>query len=174
VFRTGPAGLGLLLGAQTVGAVTSSVVLVVRGDVQRKREALIASGGAYAAALALLGLVADPAIGLVLVALLGLTDGFWSTLRNTVIQLKTDDAYRGRTLSVVLLASRGGTQASHLETGLAVFAGGPAFAPVLGALIIAASILTLKVRGSDVRELHEASEPTALAQAARTEDNAVG
>ena len=163
VFHTGPAGLGLLLGAQAAGAVASSAVLVAIGDIERKGEAMLASGAAYAAAFALLAIVTRQEAGLGLVALLGLTDGFWSTMRNTVFQLKTDDAYRGRTMSVLLVASRGGTQASHLETGLAVSAGGPGFAPLLGAAVIGASLLAVNLRTADVRHFRGLPDPAAAA-----------
>jgi MFS family permease len=173
VFHTGPTGLGLLLGAQAVGSVTSSVVLVTLGDVERKGDAMLVSGVAYATALALLGLVTQPEVGLVLVTCLGLTDGFWSTLRNTVFQLKTDDAYRGRTLSVLLVASRGGTQASHLESGLAVSVGGPAFAALLGAAAIGASLLAVNVSSREVRAFRGLPDPVLAAVSAGTEDDAV-
>jgi hypothetical protein len=173
VFHTGPAGLGLLLGAQAVGGVASSVVLVTLGDVERKGDAMLASGAAYAGALALLGMVTQPELGLVLVTCLGLTDGFWSTLRNTIFQLKTDDAYRGRTLSVLLVASRGGTQASHLESGLAVSGGGPAFAALLGAAAIGASLLAVNLTSREVRGFRGLPDPVLAAVSAGTEDDAV-
>jgi len=173
VFHTGAAGLGLLLGAQALGSVTSAFVLVAIGNVRRKAEAMLASGAAYAASFALLGVLAQPIAGLALVGMLGLTDGFWTTLRNTIFQLKADDEYRGRALSVLLLATRGGGQASQLETGLAVSAGGPAFASLVGGAVIVVSLLTLRVRELDALAT-QAAAPVLAAGDARGEDEAVG
>ena len=114
------------------------------------------------------GLLTPPALGAGLVTPpLRSTEGLPSvqstTMRNTVFQLKTDDAYRGRTMSVLLVASRGGTQASHLETGLAVSAGGPGFAPLLGAAVNGASQLAVNLRTADVRHFRGLPDPAAAA-----------
>src|SRR5439155_992317 len=66
-----------------------------------------------------------------------ITDAYWTAMRNTMFQLQTDEAHRGRTLSTVLLAGRGFTQAAQFESGIAVAAGGPHFALASGAAAIA-------------------------------------
>lgn len=174
VFRSGPEGLGLLLSAQAAGALVGTGALIAIGDVERKGQAMVAAGASYAAVYALLPLAARTEVAAVLVAVLGLTDAFWATMRNTVFQLKTDEAYRGRTMGVLLLAGRGGTQASQLETGLAVSAGGPGFAALFGAAVIGASLLAVNARTADVRGFRGLPDPVLAAVAAgTTEQDAV-
>src|SRR5204863_7842118 len=94
-----------------------------------------------------------------LIAVCGATDALWTTMRNTIFQLQTDEAYRGRAMGVILLAGRGFTQASQLETGFAVSAGGPAFAILFGAAAIAASLVAVHARSDLVRTYRGSPRP---------------
>jgi hypothetical protein len=166
VFHSGPGGLALLLSAQAAGGLAGTGTLIAIGDIERKGRAMMVAGASYAAALALLPLAARTEVAAALIAALALTDMFWATMRNTVVQLRTDEAYRGRTMGVLLLAGRGASQASQLETGLAVSAGGPAFAALVGAAVIGASIVLVNARTADVREFRALPDPTTASVAA--------
>jgi MFS family permease len=174
VFHAGPEGLGLLLSAQAVGALAFTAGLLARGDVERKGRAMVISGAAYAIAFAALALATRPEIGAIFVAMLGGTDAIWATMRNTVFQLKTDEAYRGRTMSLLLLAARGGTQGSQLETGVAVSAGGPGFAALLSATIIAVALVVVNVRTPEVRGFRGSPDPALALAGAGTESEPTG
>jgi MFS family permease len=160
VLRIGPQGLGLLLAARAVGGLVGTGSLLALGDIRRKGQALLAAGTAYAAAFAVLPLATSTFVAAAVVATLGLMDTFWGTLRQTMFQLKSDDAYRGRTMGVLLLSGRGATQASQLETGLAVEAGGPGLAALLGAAAIGLSLIVVNLRTSDVRRFRGLPEVT--------------
>jgi hypothetical protein len=166
VFRTGPEGLGLLLSAQAVGALASAGFLLWVGDIREKGRTMIAAGATYAIAFALLAIAATPAAAAVLIGVLGLTDGLWATMRNTVFQLTTDEAYRGRTMSLLLLAARGGTQGSQLESGIAVSIGGTPFAALLSAAVIGGSMLVVNARTPEVRGFRGLPDPLTAAAAA--------
>jgi MFS family permease len=170
VLRIGPQGLGLLLSARAVGGLVGTGSLIAIGDIRRKGQALLAAGTAYAGAFALLPLATGTFVAVAVVAVLGLMDTFWGTLRQTMFQLKADDAYRGRTMGVLLLSGRGATQASQFETGLAVEAGGPGLAALLGAAAIGLSLIVVNLRTSDVRRFHGIPDATAaVAIAAESE-----
>jgi hypothetical protein len=89
-------------------------------------------------------------------ALVGLADTWWATMRNSIFQLQTDEAYRGRTLAAFLLVGRGMAQTSQLQTGLAVEAFGPQIAATVGAAVIAAAIIGVNVRNDEVRRFRDA------------------
>lgn len=165
VFRTGPEGLGVLLSAQAVGGLIATAGLVTIGDIERKGRAMIAAGGAYVLALAVLPFAPELRSAAVVVATIGLTDGLWTTMRNTVFHLTTEERYRGRTMGLLLLAGRGASQGSQLQTGIVVSLAGPVLAPLAGAAVIAASLLAVNARTADVRGLRGLPEP-ALAAAA--------
>jgi hypothetical protein len=63
-------------------------------------------------------------------------------------------------MGVLLLSGRGATQASQLETGLAVEAGGPGLAALLGAAAIGLSLIVVNLRTSDVRRFRGLPEVT--------------
>jgi hypothetical protein len=76
-------------------------------------------------------------------------------MRNSIFQLKIDEAYRGRTLSAFLLVGRGMAQTSQLQTGFAVEAFGPQIAATAGAVVIAAAIIGVNARDDEVRRFRD-------------------
>ncbi len=172
VFRVGPEGLGLLLSAQAVGALGGTTLLVAFGDIDRKGRSMIVAGTIYVAAFALLAFVGDPLVAALLVGSTGATDTVWATMRNTLFQLRTDDAYRGRTMGVLLLVGRGFAQGSQLETGVAISAGGPGFSVLLSAAVVAVALVVVNVVTEEVRTFRGAPEPVLAAVAASTEAEA--
>jgi hypothetical protein len=85
----------------------------------------------------------------------GFADTWWATMRNSIFQLKIDEAYRGRTLSAFLLVGRGMAQTSQLQTGFAVEAFGPQVAATAGAVVIAAAIIGVNARNDEVRRFRD-------------------
>jgi MFS family permease len=168
VFHSGPEGLGLLLSAQAFGALLGTGVLVARGDLEHKGRSMIVSGVIYVVAFGSLAL-ARADLAPVLVAATGATDTIWATMRNTLFQLQTEEAYRGRTTGVFLLVGRGFAQGSQLETGLATSIGGPGFAVVVSAAIVAAGLIVVNVLTEEIRTFRGSPEPIAAAVAASGE-----
>jgi len=151
VIGTGPEGLGLLLSAQAVGALIGTMALLMTGDLDRKGRAMTLASISYVVTLSLLAFARTfETAALVLVAV-SVTDAYWSAMRNTAFQLQTDEAYRGRTLSTILLAGRGFTQGAQLETGVAVSIGGPAFAMLSGAAAIGAIVALVNASTAEIR-----------------------
>src|SRR5438067_2501187 len=165
VLRAGPEGLGLLLSAQALGALIGTTALLVSGDMQHKGRAMVVAGAAYCVALALLAAATRFEVAALLLIATAITDAYWTAMRNTMFQLQTDEAYRGRSLSTVLLAGRGFTQGAQLETGIAVSIGGPAFAVVSGAAVIAAVLTVVNLRTAEVRRLRGLPDAVAAATA---------
>jgi len=165
VLHAGPEGLGLLLSAQAVGALVGTTALLVSGDMEHKGRAMVAAGAAYCVTLALLASATRFEVAALLLIGTAITDAYWTAMRNTMFQLQTDEAYRGRSLSTVLLAGRGFTQGAQLETGIAVSIGGPAFAVTSGAAIIALVLALVNLRTSEVRRFRGLPDAVAAATA---------
>ncbi|HYR94164.1 MAG TPA: MFS transporter [Methylomirabilota bacterium] len=165
VLHAGPEGLGLLLSSQAVGALIGTTFLVMTGDIEHKGRAMIAAGATYCVAFAALAAATSFEVAAVLIGVCGLSDALWTTMRNTIFQLQTEEAYRGRAMGVILLAGRGFTQASQLETGVAISFGGPGFAMLTGAALIGASLLAVNARTADVRSFRGSPDPIGAAAA---------
>lgn len=151
VLHAGPETLGLLLSAQAFGGLVGTLALVMMGDVIEKGRAMIVSGSVYCASLALLAVAGRFELVALLLIVCSVTDTFWTTMRNTIFQLQTDESHRGRSLSTILLAGRGFTYGAQLESGIAVSIGGPAFAVVSGAAVIALVLGIVNARTAEVR-----------------------
>jgi MFS family permease len=164
VLHVGPEGLGFLLSALGAGALAGTAVLVMSGDVERKGRSMMLSGCAYVASFALFAWSRSFELSALTLAAVGFADTWWATMRNSIFQLRVDEAYRGRTLSAFLLVGRGMAQTSQLQTGLAVAALGPAVAVMAGAALIAVAIVAVNARDDEVRRFRDpgpaTSEPT--------------
>ena len=151
VLRVGPEGLGLLLSAVGAGAIVGTVVLIGTGEIRPKGAVMVISGGVYAAAL--LGFAVSTSFALSFAALfvLGVADAGWGAMRNTIAQLATADAYRGRVMSMITVTSRGLTSSAQLETGAIVAAAGPAIGAAINAVLIGLSVATIALRSPRLR-----------------------
>jgi len=169
VFRVGAEGLGILLGAVGAGALLGMVALVAVGDVRRKGTFMVAAGLVYAAALVAFAFSRSFALSVAVLFVLGLADATWGTMRNAIAQLATSDAYRGRVMSLIVITSRGLTQASQLQTGAAVALFGPAVAAAVGGAVIGLTVLGVAARSPRLRRFAGAAppglEPAAVAAA---------
>lgn len=166
VLHAGPEGLGLLLSAQALGALVGSGALLLRGDVEHKGASMLVASVAYCGLLAGLVFADHFALAAALIVGTAIADAVWSTMRNTIFQLHTDEAYRGRSLAALLLATRGSTQGAQLETGIAVAAGGPGFAVVFGAVVITLALAAVNALTPELRRYRGLPDAAASAAAA--------
>jgi len=155
VLHVGPEGLGLLLSSLGGGALAGTGALVMSGDIERKGRSMMVSGYAYVVAFALFAWSRSFELSAITLALVGLADTWWATMRNSIFQLQADEAYRGRTLSAFLLVGRGMAQTSQLQTGISVEAFGPQIAATAGAAVIAAAIIGVNARNDEVRSFRD-------------------
>ena len=100
VFAVGPLGLGLLRASPAVGAIAISFVLMrwpLRTHVGR---AMFAAVAAFGVATVVFAWSTSFALTLAALAVLGASDMFSIVIRQTLVQLETPDAMRGRVSAV--------------------------------------------------------------------------
>src|SRR5438034_9075342 len=136
VLGTDAQGLGLLLSAIGAGAIAGMVLLVIVGDVRRKGAFMLGAGVLYAGTLLVFAWSRSFPLSLAALALLGFADATWGTMRNAIAQLAVADAYRGRVMSLIVSVSRGLTNASQLQTGIATALVGAPGAAAIGAVVV--------------------------------------
>ncbi len=77
--------------------------------------------------------------------LIGVFDGLSTIIRNTVRQLLTPDAMRGRMMSITQIFFKGGPQLGEVEAGLMAQAFGVSFAIISGGVgCVAAAFVVAK------------------------------
>jgi MFS family permease len=151
ILGAGAEGLGVLLSAIGAGAIAGMVLLVVVGDVRRKGLFMIFAGVAYAVALLVFAWSRSFELSVAVLVLLGFADATWGTMRNAIAQLAAADAYRGRVMSLIVIVSRGLTNASQVQTGVITALVGAPGAATIGALAVGAVVVTVAARAERLR-----------------------
>ncbi|MDP9245735.1 MAG: hypothetical protein M3O64_03700, partial [Chloroflexota bacterium] len=133
------------------GAIVGTIALVATGEVRRKGALMIAAGGLYAAGLFGFAVSTSFALSMAALFLIGVADAGWGAMRNTIAQLATADAYRGRVMSMITVTSRGLSNAGQIETGAIVAAVGPAAGAAINAVLVGMSVATVALRSPRLR-----------------------
>ncbi len=118
ILGVGAVGYGWLVSAPAVGAVLGSLYTSVRPLPRRQGRVLLWSVAAYGLATIVYGLSRDYFLTLLALAGTGLADVVSTVIRQTLRQLATPDALRGRMTSVNMIFFMGGPQLGELEAGL--------------------------------------------------------
>jgi MFS family permease len=118
VLHVGPAGYGWLVAAPALGALLGSFYTAVFRLPERQGPIFLGSVAAYGAATVVYGLSRSFPLTLLALAGTGVSDLVSTVIRQTLRQLRTPDALRGRMTSVNMIFFMGGPQLGELEAGL--------------------------------------------------------
>jgi len=141
IFAVGPWGLGLLRASPAVGALAISLVLMRRPLRARVGRSMFAAVAAFGIATIVFAWSSSLVLTMAALAVLGASDMFSIVIRQTLVQLETPDAMRGRVSAVNTLFVgtanrlgdfRAGLTAAWFGTVPAVLIGG------IGTLLVAA------------------------------------
>ncbi len=145
-------------------------LLISLGQPRSQGRIFLISALFYSASFALFGLSDSFPLSLLLLLILGTTDTIGGATKNTIIQLKTKEAMRGRVMGIFQLSSRGLNPLGQTETGLVVPVLGAREVTFLGGLLVAAvTLLTVwRVPGlprcqwkqEEVATIFDAASPT--------------
>jgi MFS family permease len=147
VLGAGPQSLGLLMSATGAGALVG-MTLLLTFPVKQHGRLILTLGVIYTILWAGVGLSPWIWLSAILLLALGTCDAMWGVTRNTLAQLLATDAMRGRTMSIVMLATRGSSQLGRVQSGFTVGLIGAPATVLLGAGVIGAAVLAswIKVR----------------------------
>ena len=144
VLNEGAQGFGYLMSALGVGAVIGAGGLALMRRDRPPLAYLAGSAAILCAGVATLGLVAHFSLAMVVLAVLGVLQIYFTTSANTSLQLMTPQALRGRVMGLYAMAFAGvtpfgsllvGTLAEHLGVRVACAIGGCAGVIAVGALV---------------------------------------
>jgi hypothetical protein len=157
ILHVGPRGYGWLVAAPAAGAVLGSLYTSVRPLPRRQGRALLAAVVVYGAATVTYGLSRSYALTLFALGLTGLADLVSTVIRQTLRQLLTPDAMRGRMTSINMVFFMGGPQLGEMEAGLvaSLFASvalGVTVSIVSGGLLTMAAAAFVALRSAHVRD----------------------
>jgi MFS family permease len=117
---------GWLLSAQSIGAVLAAVFLSQIDVIRRQGRILMGAVVIFGAATFVFGLSQIFALSMVAMIIVGASDSVSTVIRNTIRQLRTPDALRGRMTSINMIFFQGGPRIGEFETSVvAQFLGVP-------------------------------------------------
>ena len=132
LLHVGPWGLGLLRGAPAAGALAMSLALtrwpIVRGAGPRLLWAVLV----YGVATAVFGLSTSFLLSMAMLAITGAADMVSIVVRQTLVQLETPDAMRGRVSAVNSVFIGASNQLGEFESGATAALLGPVGSVLLG------------------------------------------
>ena len=134
VLQVGPWGLGLLRAAPAVGALAMALMLS-RWPIQRRAGfVLLSAVGVYGAATLGFALSTQLLLSIVMLAISGAADMVSVVIRQSLVQLETPEAMRGRISAVNSVFIGASNQLGEFESGVTAALLGPVGSVVLGGI----------------------------------------
>jgi len=145
ILHVGPIQYGWLSASQSIGTLMIGVYLSQKTNLQRQGLLIVISVAAFGLATILFGVSTSFWLTMLALILIGVFDGLSTIIRNTVRQLLTPDAMRGRMMSITQIFFKGGPQLGEVEAGLMAQAFGVSFAIISGGVgCVAAAFVVAK------------------------------
>lgn len=141
IFQVGAEGLGVLTAAAGVGALLGALLLAGLGNLRRMGMVLIGSLFTYGGALIFFGASPSLALGMSGLLVVGASQALFLAMRQTLVQLLVQDAFRGRVFSMVQLTRGTLSPVGALTAGgLASLYSAPVAIVTLGSIVLAIGI----------------------------------
>ena len=150
-FHGGSATFGLLAAAPGLGAIIGAMTSGWTGRLRRPGVVVIFAGLAWGAAVVGFGFSTSLIVGLVFLALAGMSDLVSEVLRNSLLQIYTPDALRGRATSLYLAQVTTAPSIGNVEAGVVAQLVSTTFSVVSGGLVCVVGALLLGVLNPALR-----------------------
>ncbi len=134
ILHVGPAGLGWLDAAPSLGAVLMAIALTTRPPMRRAGVALLWAVTGFGVGTLVFGLSRSFVLSLTMLAAIGALDMVSVVVRSTLVPLLTPDDMRGRVGAINTLFIGTSNQLGGFESGVVAGAFGPVFSVVSGAI----------------------------------------
>ena len=141
ILHVGPWGLGLLRAAPAAGALLTSVVLTRWPLERRVGRTMLAAVAVYGVCMVVFGASTSFGLSLVVLAVSGGADMVSVVVRQTLVQIETPDAMRGRVSAINSVFIGASNQLGEFESGATAALMGPVGSVVaggVGTLLVAA------------------------------------
>ena len=132
ILGAGDVGYGILGSALEMGALSMSLLLVLRRPIERGGRALLAAVCVYGLATVIFGLSRWFPLSVAAYLVVGMADQVSVVIRQTAVQLSTPDALRGRVSAVNMIFIAASNQLGAVESGFLAAATSATFAVVSG------------------------------------------
>jgi MFS family permease len=158
ILHVGPAGLGWLLASQSIGAVTTTIVLAHLPPFRRAGPTLLRAVVLFGVATIVFGLSRWFPLSLAALATAGAADSVSVVIRSTLAQLRTPDVLRGRVSAFNSLFIGTSNELGNFESGAVAALVGPVASVVAGGVGTLVVVATAAAVWPEVRRLGRLEE----------------
>lgn len=151
ILGVGAVEYGWLSSAQAIGAVTAGLVISQLPQVRRQGQVFLGAVVIFGLATIGFGLARSFLLAFVALVLVGAADSVSTIIRNTIRQLQTPDALRGRMTSINQIFFMGGPQLGEIEAGVVAQLFGAPFAVISGGVGAILAVLWVAQRWPQLR-----------------------
>jgi MFS family permease len=137
VLRLGASGLGFISAGPGLGTIIGSLTLASLGRVEARRSRIVAILTAFSACLFAFALSGDARLAFAFLVALGALGTVFDTLMNTSIQLRVEEAFRGRVSGFYGLTGGGLRELGGMQAGFIAEWSGAPIAIAAGAIVLA-------------------------------------
>ncbi len=155
LLRVGPAGLGLLRGAQSIGAITMALIQTRRGALHRAGRTLFLAVAVFGLAIIAFALSTSFVASLVALAVAGMADNVSVITRASILQAATPDHMRGRVAAVNGIFIGSSNELGAFESGLAARLLGAVRSVVIGGTLTLIAVAGVAWRFPRLRRLED-------------------
>jgi len=145
-FHGGAGTAGLLYAAPPTGALIGAGLSGWSGRVRRQGRAVLIAVAVWGASIAVFGFAHQLWFGLLMLAIAGAADMVSAIFRNTILQVATPDALRGRLQGVFIVVVAGGPRFGDIESGTVATLVSTEFAVVSGGLACLVGLVLLAAK----------------------------
>lgn len=158
ILKVDVIGYGWLSSAQSIGSVTVAFILAQKTRVRRQGKLLLWGVTIFGLATIVFGLSKTFALTFAALILIGAGDAVSTVLRNTIRQLQTPDAMRGRMISINQIFFAGGPRLGEVEAGLVAQAFGTPISIITGGIGCLISVVVVAFKFPQLRK-YNGDEP---------------
>ena len=158
ILHAGARGYGFLAAAEAVGALIAGITLSMSKPIRKQGITVIISVVMYGLATVLFGVSRLFVVSWCALLISGAADAVSTVMRQTIRQLTTPDALRGRMTAVNMVFFMGGPQLGELEAGLVAKWIGAPWSVITGGLGCLFAVTWVAVRSRTLREYTFADE----------------
>lgn len=153
ILHVGPAGLGMLMAAQSIGQLLSVLWATRFPPVRHAGRNLLASVLAFGVAMIVFGLSENFYLSLLMLLLSGIFDGVSVVIRRSIMRLLSPDHLRGRIAAVSMIFIGSSNELGALESGIAASLLGTVRSVWLGGVVTLAVVALTAWRAPNLRRL---------------------
>lgn len=152
-LEAGKLGLGLMVAAPAVGAITMALVQAHRPPLKRAGRAMLIAVIGFGLATIIFGLSTSLWVTLPALVMLGACDNISVIVRHSLVQLVTPDSMRGRVTAVNQVFIGASNELGGVESGATAWAFGPVASVVGGGIGVIGVVGVISLVYPEIRKL---------------------